>query len=206
MWSLTSSLKSELREFRTCRLNNPPPPPPTQWISKPKCSQGFCQLLNGRNDYTNQNTLTSPPSKQAGLIVWLLWCMDCQTGWFVTLVEKNWSIPPLLFIHQNQSSRWSGAEGIYLTQEMLHKDIFHRTHKYLNAEFKVIKPHQYFLPFLSVEPDSAGWAASTVDADALGGLHDWLPKFCLFSLASPSSFSKAAVWHCSTVETNTLQN
>lgn len=42
-----------------------------------QCRWSFCQSLNGRNDYPNHNTLQSPPSKQAALIVRLLWCMAC---------------------------------------------------------------------------------------------------------------------------------
>lgn len=75
------------------------------------------------------------------------------------------------------------------------------------------KPH--VVPFLSVVSDSAravsggwGWVAvwAADDTEGFGGLYDWLPKFCLFSLASASSLSKAAIWHCSTVDTSNLQN
>lgn len=80
------------------------------------------------------------------------------------------------------------------------------------------KPHA--VPFLSVVSDSArvvsgGWgrdaagcaaAADADDTELFGGLYDWLPKFCLFSLALASSLSKTAIWHCSTVDTSNLQN
>ena len=77
-------------------------------------------------------------------------------------------------------------------------------------------PH--VVPFLSAVSDSAravsggwGWVAAWAaddadDTEGFGGLYDWLPKFCLFSLASASSLSKAAIWHCSTVDTSNLQN
>lgn len=76
------------------------------------------------------------------------------------------------------------------------------------------------LPFLSVVSESVlgvsgGWgrvaaacdaAAADDDAELFGGLYDWLPKFCLFSLALASSLSKRAIWHRSTVDTSNLQN
>lgn len=83
--------------------------------------------------------------------------------------------------------------------------------------------HHFFLvhsrrskpaPFFDAVSESARWVAATFvaaadgadDTELFGGLYDWLPKFSLFSLASASSLSKAAVWHCSTVDTNNLQN
>lgn len=76
------------------------------------------------------------------------------------------------------------------------------------------------VPFLCVKSDSSwavseDWgggvaacdaAAADEEAELFGGLYDWLPKFCLFSFAFASSLSKAAVSHCSTVDTNSLQN
>lgn len=57
---------------------------------------------------------------------------------------------------------------------------------------------------------SAGAAAvcivAAVGAELFGGTYDWLPKFCLFSLALDWSLSKTAASHCSTVDTNNLQN
>lgn len=54
--------------------------------------------------------------------------------------------------------------------------------------------------------DAAACDAAADDNELFGGLYDWLPKFCLFSLALDSSLSKTAVSHCSTVDTNNLQN
>lgn len=71
------------------------------------------------------------------------------------------------------------------------------------------------VPFLGVRSNSSwavseDWrsvaAAADEETEPFGGLYDWLPKFCLFSFALASSLSKAAVSHCSTVDTNSLQN
>lgn len=59
---------------------------PPNKCSKRRIFQSFCQSSKARNDHLNQNTWMSPPSKQAGLIACLLWCMDglseviCHTG------------------------------------------------------------------------------------------------------------------------------
>lgn len=70
--------------------------------------------------------------------------------------------------------------------------------------------------FRSVASESAGisegWSegaavvCTVAAAELFGGMYDWLPKFCLFSLALDSSLSKTAASHCSTVDTNNLQN
>lgn len=56
------------------------------------CRQSLCQYLNGRNDYPNHSALQSPPSKQATLIVWLLWYMDCLNEVICHRGVKNRSI------------------------------------------------------------------------------------------------------------------
>lgn len=54
--------------------------------------------------------------------------------------------------------------------------------------------------------EGAAVVCAVAAAELLGGLYDWLPKFCLFSLALDSSLSKTAASHRSTVDTNNLQN
>lgn len=179
-----------------------------KWLnawSFPQSWQSQCQSLNGRNDYSNQNTLQSPPSKQATLIVWLLWCMDCLNEVICHWVsEKSIS---------NRANGKSVCMGV-------HPNIWKFCTKLLYSWCCFFKPkfwYPFFLlalarrsdpaPFFGVVSESARWVAGDADdTELFGGLYDWLPKFSLFSLASASSLSKAAVWHCSTVDANNLQN